>query len=135
MKNIACLLVLAGSALQANSITILSGASSGCTLSNYGTFVGQCNNQTYNDVAITYPWGAGIWGTDPGGAQWVSFEQTGVPGMGSDIDLPNATPGSPNAEFYLSFDAAAGDPVSITVWVGTHSAGLYFNGSLASAPC
>ena len=118
---------MTGHALRAGTITLLSGASTGCTSLNYAT-AGACNDLTFDNVAIANP--ASPWATDPGGAVWISFEQTGVGG----IVLPNDTTlGSPNATFYLTFAGGAGVTGSVTVWADD-TAGVYIDGTLLAAP-
>lgn len=124
MKSVACLLALGAAALQAGTVTFLSGASSGCTSLNYD-LTGQCNDMTYDNVTITP---AGVYGTDLGGAEWISYENTGKGG----ITLANSTGvDDPTADFYLSFAGGMGVTVSITVWADD-TAAVYLNGTEVS---
>lgn len=108
---------------RATTIELLSGVSAG-----------ESNNITGANFVIPTPEPA--WAVDPGGAKWISFENTGwCPNTDTAcITVPNATSlADPNAIFTQTFTDDLGTVLtgSITVWADDNAA-VYLDGTLIS---
>lgn len=108
------LVLVAGTMAWGGSLTFLSSASQLGASNQFGSNV--------NLVANPY------WSTDPGGANWISFENTGY-GAGSIFLANNSS--SPTAKFYQTFTLTNPDALSfilnMTVWADD-TASIFLDG-------
>jgi hypothetical protein len=99
-----------------------------------GVSAGESNNQTGANYVL--PVLTPVWAPDHGGAEWISFENTGWDPStnGAVITLPNVGPGETSAIFYQTFTDDAGTALdgSITVWADD-TASVYLDGVLLVA--